>query len=494
MAFQSERETQRRLKATPASPGVASAMPARRSRRPTAASFRRVAIAVAATDALGFAIGAALARFIRGDGLHGSQPLLPIILLPALGVAVFAVFHAYAIGRLGAAEEMRRVLNAGFVVLALRLLVPLFIGVDRFSRPWLLLSWALGLGAVLGFRQAWRKFLARERKRGRFRYRTLVVGANDEAIRLARALSDVSSTYMPVGMVTTTAEPEGGLSPVPILGPVRNVSAIVEAADIECVFLTTSAIDPQQLKSLMTVLRRKDVEMRVSANVTDILASRLTVEPVGDLLTLSLKPVRLTGPQAAMKRVFDVVVASLLLVVGAPLFAAIALMIRVTSTGPILYTQDRIARNGRTFRLLKFRTMVDGAERMLPELLDLPTADRLLFKIRDDPRLTRVGSFLRRRSLDELPQLVNVIAGSMSLVGPRPALGSEVKLYEDWHRDRLEVRPGMTGLWQVRGRSDLPFDDAVRLDLFYIENWSLAFDLYLLYRTIGAVLRARGAY
>jgi exopolysaccharide biosynthesis polyprenyl glycosylphosphotransferase len=236
------------------------------------------------------------------------------------------------------------------------------------------------------------------------------------------------------------------------------------------------------------------VEIRISANLTQILSSRLSVQPVGDLLALSLKPVRLSGPQAVAKRIFDLFGSLAVLILGSPLWITIAVMIKATSRGPVLYRQVRVGQNEELFTIYKFRTMVDGAERLLPDLQKHNEADGPLFKMRDDPRVTRVGRWLRKFSLDEVPQLLNVVRGDMSLVGPRPALPVEVLHYEDWHHDRLEVPPGITGLWQVRGRSELGFDDYVRLDLFYIENWSITYDLFILVKTVPSVLLRKGAY
>jgi exopolysaccharide biosynthesis polyprenyl glycosylphosphotransferase len=203
---------------------------------------------------------------------------------------------------------------------------------------------------------------------------------------------------------------------------------------------------------------------------------------------------QLTRAQAAAKRACDVLVAGLGLLALAPLLLAVALAIKLGSRGPVVFRQERIGLRGRPFTLLKFRTMVAGADRLLEGLREQNEADGPLFKLRHDPRVTSVGRFLRRYSIDELPQLVNVLKGEMSLVGPRPPLAAEVALYEEWQLDRLEVRPGITGLWQVSGRSELPFEEYVRLDLFYVENWSIAYDLFILSKTIPLLVSARGAY
>jgi exopolysaccharide biosynthesis polyprenyl glycosylphosphotransferase len=232
----------------------------------------------------------------------------------------------------------------------------------------------------------------------------------------------------------------------------------------------------------------------VTANIPELLSTRIMVQPVAGVMALSLMPIRLSGGQSVLKRTFDLVVGGLAAVVLLPLFLLIALTIAATSRGPVIYRQERVGRRGQRFPMYKFRTMVMGADAMVDQLRPQNQAGGPLFKIRDDPRVTGIGRWIRRWSLDELPQLWNVLRGDMSLVGPRPPLPEEVKAYRDWHLDRLEVRPGLTGLWQVSGRSDLSFDDYVRLDLFYIENWSLAYDLFIIAKTVPVLLTSRGAY
>jgi lipopolysaccharide/colanic/teichoic acid biosynthesis glycosyltransferase len=217
------------------------------------------------------------------------------------------------------------------------------------------------------------------------------------------------------------------------------------------------------------------------------------VQPLDHLTVISVRSVSLSGRQQLAKRLLDLAGALIGLLLAAIPGAAIAFAIHVTSRGPILFRQVRIGRQGVPFTLYKFRTMVDGAEGMLIDLQDQNEADGPLFKIRDDPRITRIGRWLRRWSLDELPQLVNVLKGEMSLVGPRPPLPREVERYEDWQYDRLEVPPGITGLWQIGGRIALRFDEAVRRDIFYIENWSPSYDLYIIAKTLPAILSRRGA-
>jgi exopolysaccharide biosynthesis polyprenyl glycosylphosphotransferase len=237
------------------------------------------------------------------------------------------------------------------------------------------------------------------------------------------------------------------------------------------------------------------VDLRVSSNLPEVRSNRIWTQPFFGTTEISLRPLRLSRFKSAVKRSCDLVGSSIALLVLSPLLVGIALAVGWTSKGPVLYRQKRVGKEGVPFMVLKFRTMVDGADQLVAELKDLNEASGPLFKMRRDPRITPVGRWLRRWSLDELPQLVNVLRGEMSLVGPRPPLPEEVSAYEqDWHFDRLEVLPGITGLWQVSGRSGLSFDEYIRLDLHYVENWSLALDLFILLKTIPAVLFQKGAF
>jgi exopolysaccharide biosynthesis polyprenyl glycosylphosphotransferase len=222
--------------------------------------------------------------------------------------------------------------------------------------------------------------------------------------------------------------------------------------------------------------------------------SRMHVEDIAGVPMIGVKEVSISGLNQVVKRSIDLVFAGLALVSGAPLMALLALMIKLESPGPVLFRQERVGRNGRCFTVYKFRSMVEGAEEQQEALQELNEADGPLFKIRDDPRMTHVGKLLRKFSLDELPQLYNVLRGEMSLIGPRPPLPAEVKQYQEWHKRRLEVAPGLTGLSQISGRSQLTFDETALLDIYYIENWSLGLDTKILLQTIPRVIFGNGAY
>jgi exopolysaccharide biosynthesis polyprenyl glycosylphosphotransferase len=250
-----------------------------------------------------------------------------------------------------------------------------------------------------------------------------------------------------------------------------------------------------ELRQVCWALENMDVDVVVAPALIEVTGPRLHIRPVAGLPLLHVEKPEFTGVRRVVKGVFDRVVATTGVLLISPLMIAIWLAVRLTSPGPAFFRQERVGLRGESFTMLKFRSMHVDAEARLATIRDLnENADGLLFKIRDDPRVTRVGRFLRRYSLDELPQLLNVVKGDMSLVGPRPPLPSEVDLYPDDVRRRLLVRPGVTGLWQVSGRSDLTWEESVRLDLRYVENWSLFYDFAILWQTLFAVVRGSGAY
>jgi exopolysaccharide biosynthesis polyprenyl glycosylphosphotransferase len=280
-----------------------------------------------------------------------------------------------------------------------------------------------------------------------------------------------------------------------VAGDLASVASAVGrfAADTVAV-VACPEMDGWRLRELAWELEKTGTDLCVAAALLDIAGPRTTIRPVAGLPLLHLDHPELAGGKQVVKSMFDKVFAASALILLAPLFAVIALVIGFIDQGPVFFRQTRVGKDGRTFTLYKFRTMVVDAERWKPMLASRNEANEVLFKIRRDPRVTRPGAWLRRYSLDELPQLVNVLFGDMSLVGPRPALPQEAARYGDLMRRRLAVTPGITGLWQVSGRSDLPWDEAVRLDLRYVENWSFALDLQILWKTGSAVFRGSGAY
>lgn len=459
------------------------------------AAYRRLYRVVAITDALSVAAALLLAYWVRFDLRVPHAYFLWLLLgAPLLMIVVYQAFHLYDAYRYTPAEEFRRIILAVslglFGVLALA-----FWSKTPFSRTWVALSWAFAIIAALGSRRLWHKRIGRGRRDGTLAFPTIVVGTNPEARHLVELMQLPSFGFRPIGMVATDArDTEDGAPDFPVLGSVVQLRDVIREVGAECVFVAASALSSTEMGYVAKAVRLEGVEVRVTATLPEVLSSRVAVQSLGGVTALSLRPVRLTGTQAVVKRAFDVAVAGFGVLVLSPVMLVVAAAIRISSPGPALYRQTRVGHRGRPFTMLKFRTMRVGADTMVEDLRARHHLEDLMFKLADDPRVTPVGRLLRRWSLDELPQLFNVIGGTMSLVGPRPPLPKEVTRYEDWQFDRLEVPPGISGLWQVSGRSDLSFDDCVRLDLFYIENWSLAYDLYILVKTVPVLVSRRGAY
>ncbi|MFH1826373.1 MAG: sugar transferase [bacterium] len=236
------------------------------------------------------------------------------------------------------------------------------------------------------------------------------------------------------------------------------------------------------------------MEFKIVPGILELIASRLDVDELGGVPLLTVTEIQLKGLKALVKRLSDIVFSLVGIIIISPVYLLFIILIKVTSKGPIFFVQERIGLDEKVFPMFKFRSMVANAEEILPQLANQSEAEGHLFKIKDDPRMTPLGKFMRHWSIDELPQLFNVLLGQMSLVGPRPPLPREVTKYSSWHKKRLRVRPGITGSWQVSGRSLLPFEDMVRLDIYYIENWSLWLDIKILLRTVPVVLFGSGAY
>jgi exopolysaccharide biosynthesis polyprenyl glycosylphosphotransferase len=306
-----------------------------------------------------------------------------------------------------------------------------------------------------------------------------------------------SSGYRVVGVCVAGDEIRPGehILGVPILGDARDTAAVATACGADCVAVSGSdVITADVVRSLGWELEPIGVDLLLTAELADVAGPRITVTPEQSVSLLHVEAPRFSGPKYLAKTVMDWTGALLVTLAALPVIAVVAVAVATTSKGPVLYRQDRVGRHGATFPMLKFRSMRVGADAELHVLGGENHADGALFKHRDDPRVTRVGRVIRRYSLDELPQLFNVLAGQMSLVGPRPPLPHEVSRYEARMRRRLLVKPGITGLWQVGGRSDLPWKEAVRLDVYYAENWTPFGDLLILARTAKVVLTGRGAY
>jgi exopolysaccharide biosynthesis polyprenyl glycosylphosphotransferase len=426
------------------------------------------------------------------------QPLGSVTIFNTLAIllwlALFANAGLYDAHRLvNAADEFKLILQAvatgtvAAVFTAFALKVPT-------QRSWVLAAWAGCTLAVLATRFTYRLILRAMRNSGTLVSRLLIVGAGREGRDLYRAVTRARWLgFRVVGFLDDTrplGPPAPGLPEV--IGPTSSVRDAVGAYRANAVLVAGGSVATETAERVYRDLHDLPVDLHLSTGVLGVAASRMAVQRFDDVPVLGLRPAELSPWQRALKRAFDVVVASLLLVVLSPILAACALAVRLTSPGPVLFKQARVGRDGTVFSMHKFRSMAADAESHLQALQPHTDTDGPIFKLHHDPRVTRVGRILRAFSLDELPQLLDVLRGHMSLVGPRPLPTYEVNLADPWARNRLRVRPGLTGLWQVSGRHLLPFDDLVRYDLFYVENWSLSMDLYILLRTIPAVLFRSG--
>jgi exopolysaccharide biosynthesis polyprenyl glycosylphosphotransferase len=451
--------------------------------------YRRIAAILVAADALAI-VATLFLLHLQGPGYLGLNRDMVLVLLvaPVVWVAVFHSFGLYAVRHLAAPEEFRRVFSAttlGVVVIT----VGSIWWEEALDRPTLALTWLVALVFELLARRIVRWHVGELRADGSLALRTLIVGTNEEAQAIRGALSQPVRGFVPLGFVSSSGSPS---SSVPVVGTIDDLPELIRERGAECVFVASTSVSAADVFLVSRCCRLANIEMRVSANTREVLTSRVSVHQVEDLMVLAVRSAKLTGTQSALKRAFDLVISSIALVALSPLMAVIAIAVKLTSPGPVLFRQQRVTKDGRPFTVLKFRTMVTDPDRVLGDrMLDLSEP---FFKMERDPRVTRVGAVLRSLSLDELPQLWNVIRGDMSLVGPRPLMVEQVEANHELLEPRHEVRAGVTGWWQINGRSEVDAQDALKMDLFYIENWSLALDVYVLLKTVGVVLGRKGAY
>lgn len=410
---------------------------------------------------------------------------------------VLFLFGAYEKSVFGAGtDEFKRVANSTLIAAALVGVGCYIVNADL-SRGFFVLAFGLALPLLLLGRGLLRRALHSARKRGALRHRVLIAGSPSHIDEIAGVLRRESWLgYQVVGCLTPaydlTEETRLG---VPVLGNSDEATSVVLESGADIIFFAGGALgSANQMRKVVWDLEHHDVQVVVAPSVTDISSERVRIRPVGGLPLMHIDPPAWSDASRWGKRTFDFLGSLSLILAFSPLMLMAALQIKLNDRGPVLFRQTRIGKDGEEFSCLKFRTMVTNAEELLKKLHEEQGYETGLFKMRDDPRITKPGKLLRRLSLDELPQLFNVLRGEMSLVGPRPPLPIEVASYEADTARRLHVRPGMTGLWQVSGRSDLSWSEAIRLDLYYVDNWSMVQDLSILARTFGAVFSSRGAY
>jgi exopolysaccharide biosynthesis polyprenyl glycosylphosphotransferase len=451
-------------------------------------------------DAACATAAAAVGLLVRfGPPQAGVAPASLVIpaALPAVWVFAMLVARSYEDRFLWEGpEEFRRVFFAAALLLAIVGTVSWGLKLEV-ARGFVVVALPLATALTLAQRRAQRGWLRRQRSRGRFLQTTLLVGHRNGVAALQSQLHrQAHHGYHVIGCcLPGTGAGRQQFDGMPVLGGLEDVLDVVRRYEVDTVaVLPSPELDGAALRRLGWELEKTRADLLLAPSVSEVAGPRVHIRPVCGLSLLQMERPELHGVRGMIKASFDRMGAALLLVLMAPVLIAAAVAVRTTSPGPAFFRQERVGREGRTFGMLKFRSMQVGAQERVAELMPLSDGNGVLFKLRQDPRVTRVGGVLRRFSLDELPQLFNVLTGDMSLVGPRPPLPCEVERFCVEMNRRLVVKPGMTGLWQVSGRSDLSWDDSVRLDVQYVDNWSLALDVMILWRTVGAVLRGHGAY
>ena len=443
------------------------------------------------------AVTAAVTALVVRFGVHpDGRYLILSLALPLVWLIAVRVFGGYEKRFLGAGpDEFRRVLNAGLSLTGALAIISYAVN-NELSRIYLLVSMQGIVLLDLMVRYALRKRLHRLRSQGQCMSTVVAVGHERAVRQLISELRRVPHHGLKV--VAACLAGESSLTEVdgvPVVGELDDAATVVRNVNAGTVaVLSCPEMDGVKLRALAWELEKTGTDLCVAPALLDVAGPRTTVRSTAGLTLLHVDHPQLSGPRQVTKDMFDRTAAALALIVLSPLLLVIAAAIRFSDHGPVLFTQTRVGRGGNSFKIYKFRTMVVDAEARLAELRAQNEVDGVLFKIRRDPRVTAVGTRLRKWSLDELPQLFNVLLGQMSLVGPRPALPDEAARYAAHVRRRLFVKPGLTGLWQVSGRSDLSWEESVRLDLRYVENWSFVLDLQILWKTLGVIFTGTGAY
>ncbi len=461
-------------------------------------------------DMSAIALAVGLAQWLRFGGLGAEVSsyravdyTMVSIALAGIWLAALSINHSRSARIIGTgAEEYRRVWLATMAVFGGVAIVSMLLKL-QIARGYLMIALPAGIACLVLFRYLGRQVIRYAREhRGRCITRVLVVGSPSAVRDLTTSFArEPRSEYEVVGAcipgpISRSKIDVPGVGSIPTFGDETHVVGAVTVTGSHAVAVTaTERLNGRGIRDLSWELEKLDIDLLVAPGVVDVAGPRLQMRPVCGLPLIHVEKPQYHGAKRFQKRFFDLAFSGSVLLFGLPILIVVALAVKSTSKGPIFYRQERIGLDGRPFEMIKFRTMVEGADKMIHKLAALNESEGgVLFKIREDPRVTPVGKILRKYSIDELPQFINVVKRDMSVVGPRPPLASEVRSYDDHTRRRLLVRPGITGLWQVSGRSDLSWEDSVRLDMFYVENWSMISDLLIALKTVKAMLRPSGAY
>lgn len=450
--------------------------------------------------------------FIVLNTLHLPIPVAANYTLISLVIVAIWVFMLWQTGSwsqsiLGAGPAEYQKVTRATLITFLSIALISYLTKAEIARGYLLLTLPIGIVLLLIARRFWRGVLIRRRARGRYCKKAVVVGSVKSSDELCAKLAlhpeaglTVVGAFLSQHSIPMTESQQLTLteSGVPIWGGIDDLLPVIRGQHIDSVIVgSADELSPMDVRKLGWELMPRRENLYLAANIFDIAGPRLSLKPVSGLSLIEVDEPQLTGLNRFLKRAIDIVLSLVALILAIPLFIGVAIAIKRFDGKSVFFVQERIGRHGRPFKMVKFRTMRVSAEREVPELLDADhdiAGNTVLFKLKDDPRVTKPGVWLRRYSIDELPQLLNVLVGQMSLVGPRPPLKSEVAQYDTHVKSRFLVKPGITGLWQISGRSDLSWEESVRADLSYVQNWSIASDLLILLRTIRVVVSGRGAY
>jgi len=464
---------------------------------------------IVAVDAVSAAFAAFVGFFARFNGQPADLTTTPgravmacAVLLPVFWVMAMAAFRTYEPRFLGVgSEEFHRVFSAALAVVAVVGTSSWALNLD-IARGYVVVAFPIATLLTLVGRYATRKRLHERRVRGEAGQTVVAVGHRAAVAGMARQLHRASyhgmrivGACVPGGKGTEEEDAELTALGIEVIGSLDEVRHATASVDADVVAVTACPeLDGPALRRLGWELEATRADLVVAPALTEVIGPRVAIRPVCGLPLLHVERPELTGMRRFAKTAVDRTSAGVSLLLLSPVLLVLALLITLDSRGPVFFRQERIGKDGKPFTMYKFRSMVTDAEKLLLDLRDATDGNGVLFKMKVDPRITRVGRVMRRYSIDELPQLINVLLGNMSLVGPRPPLQREVDTYGLDMRRRLLVKPGLTGLWQINGRSDLDWDESVRLDVRYVENWSFTFDFMILWKTAGAVFKGRGAY
>ena len=437
-----------------------------------------------------------ISKYRGGFALNYSLVSVILIVAWVTFLAMFGTRDSRVIGT--GNNEYKRVVDATVRLFGIVAIFAFLFQLDL-ARGYIILALPVGTLALIASRWIWRQWLSAQRSRGFFSSRVLLVGSRVSVTAIAKDLNRVPQAgYVVVGAcIPGDTIGEYLLGQIPVSNNLDKLQATMDLAGADTVVVTSSdELPPERIRELSWSLEPGRQHLVLAPSLTDVGGPRIHMRPVAGLPLIHVETPRYEGLKRFSKRAFDILSSAVLILLLSPVLAAAAMGVRLSTPGGVLFRQDRVGLNGEHFKMLKFRSMVIDAESQLGALqgLDKVSDNAVMFKMKNDPRVTPIGRFMRRFSLDELPQLFNVLGGSMSLVGPRPPLDREVAIYEHHVHRRFLVKPGITGLWQVSGRSNLSWEDTVRLDLYYVENWSITGDLMILWRTARAVLARDGAY